>query len=167
VERIRQLLDPEYLANLDARSLDDLRAMRSRCAEYELTVSYDRRMLQARMEILDAERGRRERGGSLDELVADLPRILGADPGRANASSTRVASAQAPSIELHWPDGREGLFADETLANLPQLDDAALHDTAGRLRDFERELSEIRHELHHVIDALDREIASRQVAGTA
>ena len=83
--------------------------MRSRCAEYELTVSYDRRMVQARMEILEAERARRERGGSLDELVADLPRILGADGGRATAAATRVSSAQPPTIELHWPDGREEL----------------------------------------------------------
>jgi len=166
VERIRQILDPEYVAALDARALDDLRAMRSRCSEYELTVSYDRRVVQARMEILDAERDRRKRGGSLDELVADLPRILGAETGRASASATRVVGEQTPSIELHWPDGRETLIADSTLANLPTLGDAELERTIERLRDFERELSEIRHELHGVIDQLDKEIASRQVAGT-
>ena len=38
--------------------------------------------------------------------------------------------------------------------------------TTERLRAFERELSEVRHELHAVIDRLDKEIASRQVAGT-
>jgi hypothetical protein len=166
VERIRQLLDPEYLSALPARSLDDLRAMRSRCAEYELTVSYDRRMVQARMEILEAERARRERGGSLDELVADLPRILGADGGRATAAATRVSNAQPPTIELHWPDGREELVADSTLANLPTLDAAELERASERLHDFERELSDLRHQLHGVIDTLDREIASRQVAGT-
>jgi hypothetical protein len=166
VERILQLLDPEYVASLDARSLDDVRAMRSRCAEYELTVSYDRRMVQARMEILDAERDRRQRGGSLDDLVADLPRILGAEPGRPSASATRVANAQPPTIELHWPDGREELIADSTLANLPSLSEQELDETGERLREFERELSTMRHDLHGVIDVLDREIASRQVAGT-
>jgi hypothetical protein len=167
VERIAQLVDPQYLADLDARSLDDLRAMRSRCAEFELSVSYDRRLVQARMEILDAEVNRRARGGSLDELVADLPRILGAEPGRAAAASTRVANAQAPSIQLHWPDGRERLIDDETLATLPSISDDEVGDTARRLADFERELSGLRHRLHDVIDALDREIASRQVAGTS
>jgi hypothetical protein len=166
VERIRQILDPAYVAALEARPLDDLRAMRSRCSEFELTVSYDRRMVQARMEILDAERDRRARGGSLDELVADLPRILGTEPSRAAASTTRVTNAQSPSIELHWPDGREELIADSTLANLPALDERALDETSERLRDFERELSEVRHDLHGVIETLDREIASRQVAGT-
>jgi RsiG-like len=167
VERIRQILDPDYLARLDGRALDDLRAMRSRCAEFELTVSYDRRMVQARMEILEAERERRARGGSLDELVADLPRILGAEPGRAGVSSTRLANAQqTPSIQLHWPDGRETLIADSTLADLPDVSDDELASTTERLHDFERELSEVRHELHGVIDRLDQEIASRQVAGT-
>jgi hypothetical protein len=166
VERIRQILDPAYLAEIDVLQLDDLRAMRSRCAEYELTVSYDRRVVQARMEILEAEAARRARGGSIDELVADLPRILGAETGRANAGSTRVAGAQTPSIELHWPDGREALIADETLANLPTLTDDDVASTTERLRAFERELSEVRHELHAVIDRLDKEIASRQVAGT-
>ena len=66
--------------------------MRSRCSEYELTVSYDRRMVQARMEILAAERDRRARGGSLDELVADLPRILGAETGRGVRRRRRESS---------------------------------------------------------------------------
>ena len=35
------------------------------------------------------------------------------------------------------------------------------------LRDFERELSELRRKMHAVIDALEQEIAARQVAGTA
>ena len=67
---------------------------------------------------------------------------------------------------MHWPDGREALIADSTLANLPTLDDAEIESTTKRLGEFERELSEIRHELHGVIDQLDKEIASRQVAGT-
>ena len=140
--------------------------MRSRCSEFELTVSYDRRMVQARMEILDAERERRARGGSLDELVADLPRILSDGAGRSTAAGTRLSTPQTPSIELHWPDGREKLIDDSTLANLPTLTDAELATTGQRLQEFERELSEIRQDLHGVIDILDREIASRQVAGT-
>ena len=42
----------------------------------------------------------------------------------------RASSAsRPPSIELHWPDGREELIADSTLANLPTLDDAELERT--------------------------------------
>jgi len=68
---------------------------------------------------------------------------------------------------LRWSDGREALVADLTLANLPDLSGADLDATTERLRGFERDLSEVRRALHGVIDVLEREIAARQVAGTA
>ncbi|MET1001780.1 MAG: hypothetical protein ABWZ15_08225 [Acidimicrobiia bacterium] len=166
MESLRQLLDPTYLAALDARTLDDLRSMRAECHDLEHAVSYYRRLAQGRIEILDAERSRRDRGGSLEDLVADLPRILGAEPGRASATDARIASAETPPIELVWTDGRQELVADNTLANLPGLDDEELSRATDDLREFERELSDVRRELHGVLDALDREVAERQVAGT-
>jgi hypothetical protein len=166
VDILSKVLDPAYVDALDSRSLDEVRAMKSQCADVELAVSYYRRLAQGRIEILEAERGRRERGGSLEDLVADLPRILGSEPGRSSAASTRVTNGQTPTTELRWPDGREQLVDDSTLANLPTLDDPTLDDTAARLRDFERELSDTRRELHRVIDILERDIANRQVAGT-
>ena len=167
MERIRKLLDPQFVAALDARSLDDLRDMKQQCTDVEHAVSYSRRLAQARIEILEAEQARRARGGSIEELVADLPEILGSDPGRAAPASARVSSAGGPPVELRWPDGREDLIGDTTLANLPTLDDDELADSVVRLHDFERELSDLRRELHGVIDVVEREIAARQVAGTA
>jgi hypothetical protein len=67
---------------------------------------------------------------------------------------------------LVWTDGRQELVADNTLANLPGLDDDELSRATDDLREFERELSDVRRELHGVLDALDREVAERQVAGT-
>jgi hypothetical protein len=86
---------------------------------------------------------------------------------RSSVTDTRVPPPDAPVIELHWPDGREQLIADSTLAHLPALSEADLEATLERLRAFERELSDHRREIHGVIDTLEREIASRQVAGTA
>ena len=40
--------------------------MHAECAEAELALSYFRRLAQARIEILEAERARRERGGSVE-----------------------------------------------------------------------------------------------------
>ena len=64
-----------------------------------------------------------------------------------------------------WPDGREQLLADDSLANLPTLSDADLDATIDRLRDFERDLSNHRRALHQVIEALELEIAARAAAG--
>lgn len=166
-ERIQVLLDPQFVAALDVRVLDELRAMKAECVDVENALSYLRRLAQARMEILDAERERRARGGTVTDLVQDLPRILSGESGRSSMVDTRVPPPGAPAIELHWPDAREELVADTTLANLPLIADDELTHTLGRLRDFERELSESRRDLHAVIDTLEREIAARQVAGTA
>lgn len=166
-ERIQRLLDPQLVERLDARPLDELRTMKAECVDVENALSYLRRLAQARVEILDAEHARRERGGSVGDLVADLPRILSGESARPAITDTRVPPPDAPAVELHWPDGREQLVADTTLANLPTLPPEELRSTRQRLQAFERELSELRHALHGVIDALEREIAARQVAGTA
>ncbi len=70
-------------------------------------------------------------------------------------------------MELQWPDRREELVADTTLANLAVVSDDELTTTLERLDAFENELSSLRHDMHGVIDTLEREIAARQVAGTA
>ena len=166
-ERVQKKLDPQFVVGLDTRPLDDLREMKAESVDLENALSYLRRLAQARIEILDAERARRERGGSVDELVKDLPRILSGESGRSSVVDTRVPPPDAPAIELHWPDGREQLVADTTLANLPLLSADDLATSLERLHEFETELSSARRELHGVIDALEREIAARQVAGTA
>ena len=166
-ERIQRLLDPQYVAALNARALDDLRAMKVESTDVENALSYLRRLAQARIEILEAEHERRARGGTVGDLVKDLPRILSAESGRSAMSDTRVPPPDAAVIELRWPDGREQLVADATLANLPLIPADELESTVVRLRDFERELSDLRRDMHAAIDALEREIATRQVAGTA
>jgi len=113
------------------------------------------------MEILEAEERRRAAGGSVGDLVADLPRILAGGGARSAASDTRLAEPDVPIVPLHWPDGREDLVADEMLANLPSLGPAEIADGLERLRSFERELSDLRHRLHGVIGGLEHEIATR------
>ncbi len=98
------------------------------------------------MEILEAEQARRERGGSVGDLVADLPRILSAESGRSTIATTRGApAADPPTIELHWPDHREQLVVDNTLAKLPgDRARRARRDARRRCTQFERELSDLR-----------------------
>ena len=74
------MLDPAYLAGLDTRTVDDLRAMHAECLELETEVSYVRRLIQARIDILEAELERRASGGTLEDLINALPQIL-SDPG--------------------------------------------------------------------------------------
>ncbi len=54
--------------------------MHAECLELETEVSYVRRLTQARIDILEAEIGRRERGETMEDLIRALPTIL-ADTG--------------------------------------------------------------------------------------
>jgi len=167
-ERVQRLLQPGYATELERRSIEELRAMHEESAQAENALSYYRRLAQARMEILEAERARRERGGTVEDLIADLPRILSAESGRSSITNTRGAPAtDPPTIELHWPDGREALVIDNTLAKLPGVSLAELNATLESLQQFERELSDLRSQIHGVMDVIDRVIADRRVAGTA
>ena len=166
-EQIQRLVDPQFVAGLDARALDDLRSMKAECVDVENALSYLRRLAQGRMEILTAEKDRRASGGSVSDLVKDLPRILSGDSARPSIVDTRVPPPSTPNVQLRWPDGRETLVEDTTLANLPIVSDDELRETLHKVGDFERELSDLRRQMHGVIDALEHEIAARQVAGTA
>lgn len=140
--------------------------MKNECAAVETSVSYYRRLAQGRIEILDAELERRRGGGSVEDLIAKLPEILGAGGGRSSNTQARLAEPDAPVVELHWSDQRERLVGDDTLANLPALDDAGVAANREQLVAFERELSAVRRDLHGVLDAIEHEIATRQAAGT-
>lgn len=164
-ERIQRVLDPAYRQDLSARDSEQIRAMKQECSAIETAVSYARRLAQARVEILEAEQTRRAEGGSITELIERLPKILAGDSERADAAHTRHAEPDEDILDLRWPDGREQLLADDSLANLPTISDANLDVTIERLRDFERDLSNHRRALHEVIEGLEFEIATRAAAG--
>lgn len=166
-EQIQRLLDPDFVSGLDARPTDELRAMKAEAAAVENALSYLRRLAQGRVEILKAEQERRALGGSVADLVKDLPRILSDEPPRPAVANTRLAEPAEPEVVLHWPDGREETVQDTTLANLPLLSAHELADSFARVDAFERELSGLRRQLHRVIDAIETEIATRSVAGTS
>ena len=162
-QRIQRLVAPEFSSGLGDRDLDALRLMRTECSEVEHSVSYTRRLAQGRLDILTAEQTRRREGGSVHDLVADLPRILGEERGRASASNTRVTTADEPVVDIDWgPQGR--LIDDDTLATLADLSDDDLTAVLAALGDFQREMSAYRQGLHRVIDAIEHEIATRAAA---
>lgn len=161
VRRIDRILADGYTAGLDGRSLDELRVMERECLEVETEISYVRRLAQGRIDIIEAERDRRATGGSLSDLIAALPTILGDDAGRSDPAHTRAQSLLAPAEAIEWNRGLERLVDDATLANLPTIDDDELVATLGQLRELEHDVSERRRSLHQVIDAITHAVARR------
>jgi anti-sigma-K factor RsiG len=165
--RLDRFLDPAYLADLAARSVDELQAMRAECAEVETEVSFVRRLAQARMDILDAERDRRDRGGSIEELVAGLSDILADSGPRPAPADARLPQHLAPAPDIEWTRGLEPLVGDDTLARLPDLSDGELTDRRAQLEELEQEVSGLRRSLHDVLSTLELELAERIKAGQA
>jgi RsiG-like len=158
-DRSARVLDPEYVAGLDANSIEELRAKHGECVELETEVSYVRRLTQARIDILEAEVRRRSSGGSLEDLINQLPQIL-ADPGpRGNPASSRLPLQMAPEQDSEWAPAFERF--DGVLANLPTLTDAELDEAIAGLRALEREVSDQRRELFAVIDRIDVALAAQ------
>jgi hypothetical protein len=158
-DRSAHVLDPEYVIDLEASSIEALRAKHAECVELETEVSYVRRLTQARIDILEAEVQRRSSGGSLEDLISRLPEIL-ADAGpRGNPASSRLPLQMAPEQDSEWAPELEQF--DGVLANLPTLTDTELQEAIAGLRSLEREVSDQRRELFAVIDRIDLSLAEQ------
>src|SRR5205814_3579139 len=75
-----RLLDPGYLADLESRPVEEVRAKREECRRIEDALSYVRRQVQGRLDIVAAEVTRRAEGkppSDAASLIEQLPEILG------------------------------------------------------------------------------------------
>ncbi|HEY7873901.1 MAG TPA: aerial mycelium formation protein [Actinomycetota bacterium] len=167
VERIR---DPGYLDGLADKDLAELRAMREECREGELELSFERRLCQARIDILSAELERRAGGGddSGGDLVSRLPQILSKDAGVRSSGDLSLPN-RAPDFSIprnaDVPRRRvEEIVGEQTLARIPTLATEELRGIIASLGEHERRVSERRRNVHEVIDALQAEIVRRYTA---
>ena len=158
--RIDEVLEPEYLENLAQVDLDELRRRRHTAEELEAQVSYYRRLLQGRMDLLDFELRRRS-GDEERTLLEALPEILAGGMILEHKPNLRHIETMPP---LPSTTGRrliDKIMDDDVLAQLPELSDQEVAGALDDLREIESGLSNQRRQLHGVIDRLQDEIVSR------
>src|SRR5437868_10533129 len=100
VGQLERVLADNYVGDITALPMDELRAKRAECQALEVGLSYQRRLAQGRLDIVAAERRRRAEGGdppSHDDLVNTLAATL-ADRGRP-AGNGRLPQLMAPDAE--------------------------------------------------------------------
>lgn len=161
-EDLDRLLDDAYLRELSAREANELRSMRAECQAVEAKLSFLRRMVQGRLDIVNAELDRRASGTATDDLsdlVERLPQIL-ADKGRAPGPGRLPTNLLPPEDEGLTAELDE-ISGPHALGSLPDLPDEDLRDVASRLQDLERRVSRQRRAMFDVIDAVQAELASR------
>ena len=80
---IDEILAPGYLADLKSLPFDVVRAKRRQCQDVETALSYERRLIQGRLDIVGAELRRRSGGDEPDPAAAPAAR-KGALASRTN-----------------------------------------------------------------------------------
>ena len=165
--RIDRVLDPVFVADVGRLELEELRRRRGEAEAEEESISYLRRILHGRLDILKAELVRRNGGDSeqdMGELVAGLPLIL-SDAGRGSFTAIRRIRVPFPNRSLRRRIER--LVSDETIARLPELDTAEITRAVEILSREEAALSANRLAVQRVVDVLRGELARRYRDGTA
>lgn len=158
--RIDRALEPEFVADLDTLDLSELRERRDTTEDVESQVSYFRRLLQGRMDLLDFELSRRA-GEEERTLLEALPEILAKGMVLGSEPTLRYIEVMPPLPESTGRRLIDKIMDDGVLAQLPDLADEEITEALDNLRDFERQLSAQRKQLHLVIDKLQEEIVSR------
>jgi len=162
--RIDKVLDPEFVAGLGQLSLDDLRERRREAEQEETDLSYLRRLLQGRLDILRAELARRD--GEETDLVQALPRILADESSGGPRGLGRHIAAEPSRADAHRRHV-EALVADVDLSNPAGHDDASLRRVLGELEAEEHKVSESRRQVQQVMDVLTAEVTRRYREGDA
>lgn len=171
---IDRILATGFASDLTALDLDELRARRQLAEQEEVDLSYARRLLQGRTDLLSAERERRQGAGgaaatqvrSDQDLARDLGAALADDAPRLDHGLGRHLSTDPSRV------GEHRRAAEQAVADVRGNDPAGLAanelDAAvARLGEIEQAVSESRHRVQAVMDLLTAEVARRYRDGEA
>ncbi|MFG2371271.1 aerial mycelium formation protein [Streptomyces sp. NPDC048504] len=150
--------------DLTALRLPELRALRRDAQRDEADLSYVRRLLQGRIDILRAELARRSPAGAAS-VVDRLSEILADAPAR-HRSSARHVTLGTPHSEEYRLLAAE-MLAEVELSDLEARTDLELTTAMGRLVRYEQQVSRRRQLLQHTADGCSAEIARRYREGEA
>jgi len=165
--RIDRVLAPGYLDGIDTLEFEEVRARRAEADQEEVDLSYARRLLQGRIDLLRAEQQRRSGEGTpapapgtrTDEAIAEtLKQILGAER-RSDRGMGRHLASSPSRIGEHRREA-ERAVADVGTSDL-DMPDAELDRSIERLADIEARVSRSRRQVQQVVDQLTAEVARR------
>ncbi|MFF1511555.1 ABC transporter substrate-binding protein [Streptomyces sp. NPDC058326] len=149
--------------DLGALRLPELRGLRRDAQSDEADLSYVRRMLQGRIDILRAELARRTDPETpvldrLSEILADVP--------SRHRSSARHVTLSTPRSEEYRRLAAD-MLSEVELSDLTARTDDELHTAMGRLAGYEQQISRRRQHLQRTADDCSAEIARRYREGEA
>jgi len=164
--RIDQVMDESFTRDLEDVPIDDLRSRRLICDDLDTELSYYRRMLHGRMDLLDFELRRRS-GEETRSLIEALPEILADSPsGRTSNPLDRELSLDLPHLSGEGRREVDDALSDGFLAHLPTTDTEELKNIREVLSETEQTVSGQRRAVYDAHDIITGEITRRYREGS-
>jgi hypothetical protein len=163
--RVDLVLAPEFVVGLADLSLDELRARRHEAEQEEADLSFLRRMLHGRIDLVSAELRRRDPDSDDGPLIDDLGAILG-DEQRSTHGLGRHITVEPSRVDEQRRE-EEKAASDAITSDVEARSDAELREALVRLRQHEAEVSQVRREVQRVMDTLSAELTERYRSGSA
>lgn len=164
------VLAPGFADDVAELTFEDLRERRHLAEQEEADLSYARRLLQGRLDLL---RDRREHpdgavpGTRSDaDLVHDLAVVLADDDPRADHGLGRRLSVDPTRVGEHRRAAEQAV-ADLGASDIASLDPETVAAAIRQLTRLEHEVSQSRHRVQQVMDVLTAEVARRYRTGEA
>lgn len=161
--RLDHVLAAHYTEGLTDLPLAQVRARKAEAEQAEVDLSYLRRLVQGRMDVLVAEQGRRD--GDTDR-VGSLAGILG-DQTRSPARGLGRHSTLQPSRVGEARREVESLVADVDASDVSARTPEEIASSLRVLADQERQVSNQRRAVQQVMDTLSAEVTRRYQSGEA
>jgi hypothetical protein len=163
--RIDRILAPAFLDGLQMLTPDQLRTRRRDAELEEADLSYLRRLLHGRIDLVRAEQARRTGDGA--PIVESLPEIL-AEQRRSSRALDRVRHLVTEPARVDRRRRRvERLVSDVDLSDVAARTDDELARVLRTYQDEERQVSDVRAAVQEVLDTVAAELARRYASGEA
>jgi hypothetical protein len=164
--RIDVVTDPVFVATLNTDTLQELRERRVLCDELDNELSYYRRLLHGRLDLLGFEKRRRS-GAETRSLIEALPEILADSEGPTRETALKSLPIDTPDFLGDGHRAIDRVLGDDFLAHLPTLDDAELDEIEASLTVAERDISEQRRAVYDALALILEELTRRYREGLA
>lgn len=145
-------------------SLDELRRVRNGLQSEDDVVSYARRVAQARLDLVRAERTRRERGEADVDVPSELRVVLSQHLTGGPARPPRPTDDVGEHALI---DELDTICTENGFSRLSELGDDEVNRLAEALDEYERRISADRRARFERLDALSAELVRRYRDGEA
>lgn len=161
--RIDIVLEDEFVVSLDSLDLEVLRDRRDMVEQVETELSYYRRLLHGRQDLLAFEIKRRS-GDESRSIMEALTEILSGDESTGGGEN-RIRGGFAPELPVQGNRPIDHVLGDDFLAHLPSLDADALAEVEKKLSAAEHSVTAQRSRVHAVHEVLQAVVTARYEDG--